>query len=187
METISAKSTFFAVVLALSFLTPVKAMDWHNASEQSHKKFVKHDEVHAMCKSVYDKIQESDFAPDLLVGIARGGLEPLAILSNEQMFDTKNTRIINLSSYDGQEQSELKLLTQLHAEDYKGFKNILVVDDVADSGKSLKFAVAKLSALIGDKAAIKIATLFYKKKSVVVPDYYAEETDKWIVFPWEKP
>ena len=53
----------------------------------------------------------------------------------------------------------------------------LIVDDIADTGITLQqfqhFGVAT-------------ATLFYKKRSIVKPTFYVEETDRWIVFPWER-
>lgn len=53
---------------------------------------------------------------------------------------------------------------------------ILVVDDIADTGKTLsRFQLSKYHT----------ATLFYKKRSIVKPHFYAEETENWIVFPWE--
>jgi len=55
------------------------------------------------------------------------------------------------------------------------YENILIVDDIADTGLTLK----KYGNLY------LTATLFYKARSSVKPDFYVEETTKWIVFPWE--
>ena len=51
----------------------------------------------------------------------------------------------------------------------------LVVDDIADTGKTL-YGYQKCP----------IATLFYKPRSIVKPTFYVRETTNWIVFPWEK-
>ena len=51
----------------------------------------------------------------------------------------------------------------------------LFVDDIADTGKTLKNYEYNVTA-----------TLFLKRRSVVTPMFYIEVTDKWIVFPWEK-
>jgi len=53
----------------------------------------------------------------------------------------------------------------------------LIVDDIADTGKTLKNY---------HQDAAATATLFYKKRSVVIPTFYVEETDMWICFPWER-
>lgn len=54
-------------------------------------------------------------------------------------------------------------------------KETLVVDDIADTGKTLN----------GYQEFIT-ATLFYKPRSIVKPTFYVRETTNWIVFPWEK-
>ena len=62
-------------------------------------------------------------------------------------------------------------------------KTVLVVDDVADSGRTLQLAV-ELIKLYGPKE-VRTAALYIKPKSIIIPDFYAAETDLWIVFPWE--
>ncbi len=62
-------------------------------------------------------------------------------------------------------------------------ERILLVDDVADSGKSLLFVLEYLkNKKVKD---VTTATLFYKPRSKVVPDYYAAKTSQWIVFPYD--
>jgi len=62
-------------------------------------------------------------------------------------------------------------------------ENVLLFDDVADTGKSLDFA---RDYLINHGAkSVTLATLFYKPHSTVRPDYYAAETSAWIIFPYE--
>jgi hypothetical protein len=62
-------------------------------------------------------------------------------------------------------------------------KKVLVVDEVADTGKSLK--LVKEHIIEKGATEVKIATVYYKPWSIVKPDYYERETSKWIVFPWE--
>ena len=40
--------------------------------------------------------------------------------------------------------------------------------------------------MTGGAEEVKIATIYYKPWSIVVPDYYEKETKRWIVFPWER-
>jgi len=56
----------------------------------------------------------------------------------------------------------------------------LIVDDVADTGKTLQ----QLKTVYNFDFIT--ATLHYKVRSVVKPNFFVEETDKWIVYPWEK-
>ena len=62
-------------------------------------------------------------------------------------------------------------------------KKVLIVDDVADTGKSLKLVKEHVMQQ-GAKEA-RTATMYYKPWSLVNPDYYEKETRLWIVFPWE--
>jgi len=75
------------------------------------------------------------------------------------------------------------IITQPVSVSVKG-KKVLVVDDVADTGESLRLVRAHL----GEQGAteVKIATIYYKPWSVIIPDYYEKETSTWIVFPWER-
>ena len=62
-------------------------------------------------------------------------------------------------------------------------KDCLIIDDIADSGRTL------LHFTENDTQFNKyhIATIFYHKRSLVKPEYYMfEKTNEWIVFPWEK-
>lgn len=59
----------------------------------------------------------------------------------------------------------------------------LIVDDISDTGKTLK----ELFESNNNFKNNKVATIFYKKDSVFKPDYYLRiKKDKWIHYPWEK-
>ena len=60
-------------------------------------------------------------------------------------------------------------------------RRILVVDDVADSGRTLALV---LKLLRGFGAEVRSAVLYTKPRTVVQPDFSWRTTDKWIVFPW---
>lgn len=63
-------------------------------------------------------------------------------------------------------------------------KKILLFDDVADTGESLRFAKDYL--LKKGAKEVKVASLLYKPWSVLEPDYYGATTEAWIIFPFEK-
>jgi len=60
---------------------------------------------------------------------------------------------------------------------------VLVVDDVADTGRSLK--LVKEHVVQGGARVVKVATLFQKPWSALKPDYFEKETENWVVFPWD--
>jgi hypoxanthine phosphoribosyltransferase len=74
------------------------------------------------------------------------------------------------------------VLTQRVSADVTG-KKTLLVDDVADTGKSLQLAGEHL--LQQGAGEDCIATVYRKPFSVIKPDYYEKETRRWVVFPWE--
>lgn len=170
--------TFFSLVIVFSaiVLETVSAVQ---------KTYVSIEKIQAMCSSVYHKAQQDHFTPELLVGVSRGGLIPLGFLAGDQLFNNRNTKIISIRSYDDQyHQKNLTLLLPVHEEELKKFTSILIIDDIADAGKTLEYVRALLAKEL-PMATIKTATLFYKNRSVIKPDYYVEETGDWIVFPWE--
>jgi len=63
-------------------------------------------------------------------------------------------------------------------------KKVLVVDDVTDTGESLRVVQSHLEER--GATEVKTATVYYKPWSLVVPDYYEKETRSWVVFPWER-
>jgi hypothetical protein len=73
-------------------------------------------------------------------------------------------------------------LTQPVSVDVAG-KKILVVDEVADTGKSLKLVKQHIAEQ--GAAELRVVTVYYKPWSIVKPDYYDKETRRWVVFPWE--
>ena len=74
-------------------------------------------------------------------------------------------------------------VTQPLSVDIKG-KKILIVDDISDSGKSLKLAEEHVSSR--NPAEIKTATIHYKPGSIFTPDFFMFRTEAWIVYPWER-
>lgn len=116
---------------------------------------------------------------DEIVAIARGGLTLGHLLSDHLRIPICS---ITIQSYtDIQKQGQLKITAGLSAH-IKGLR-ILLVDDIADSGKTLKRAVSYLKRFRPD--SITTVTMFYKPHSVVRPDYFVQETTKWVIFPTE--
>lgn len=171
----------YSLIFSLILSSTIISME--HTIKKTHVNF---EQVKSMCSDIHKQTQADNFNPDLLVGICRGGLIPLSLLAGEPMFNNRNVVAISTESYnDAGEQKKLKFRFPVHVEDYKNYKSILIIDDIADTGETLD-AVSKLFKQTLTTATIKIAVLFYKTKSKIKPDYYAEETNEWIVFPWEQ-
>lgn len=114
-----------------------------------------------------------------IVAISRGGLTLGHLLSD---FLRVPIWTIAIQSYtDIQTQGEIKITGTLQ-NSIEG-KHILLVDDVADSGKTLVRARDYLHEAGAKK--VTTMTMFYKPHSVFRPDYFAKQTEKWILFPYE--
>lgn len=128
-----------------------------------------------------EKIRQSCFKPDVIVGITRGGWIPARVLSDLLGISALVTARVEF--YLGVAETRNKpVLTQGVSAGVTG-KKVLIVDDVADTGKSLQ--LARDHVVQQGAAEVRIATVYRKPWSVITPDYYEAETSGWIVFPWE--
>ncbi|QGU27413.1 phosphoribosyltransferase [Microbacterium oryzae] len=126
-------------------------------------------------------ILDSGFEPEVVVAIARGGLLPAGAIAYG--LGAKNCGAINVEFYTGigTVRDAPEVLPPALDMDYLGGRRVLLVDDVADSGRTLALAVQVLS----DKGAdVRSVTIFTKPTTVIQPDYAWKDTDLWIDFPW---
>ena len=139
-------------------------------------------QIYSLLLKLAEAVRKSGFEPDVIVGVSRGGWIPARIMSDL----LGNPKLANVSTeyYVGVTETKHKpILTQPISLPVKD-KKLLVVDDVADSGESLKLVEAHLKK--EDASEIRIATIYYKPWSVTVPHYYQKETNSWVIFPWEQ-
>jgi hypoxanthine phosphoribosyltransferase len=113
-----------------------------------------------------------------IVGITRGGIFLAGKLA--YLMHNKNLYTIAYKSYKGTEKSELKEIYPIHQDLHD--KTVLLVDDIADTGDTLKKAKEDLERR---RCKVIIATLHYKPSSKIKPNYYINETINWINYPWE--
>lgn len=141
------------------------------------------------------QVHDCDFDPDFIIGIWRGGA-PVGIAIQEYLdFVGVHTDhiAIRTSSYTGIDQQEKTV--KVHGLDYiidniNANDNVLLVDDVFDSGRSIDaiFENLKTKTRRNMPDNIKIACPWYKPARNVTgrtPDYYINKTDSWLVFPHE--
>lgn len=136
------------------------------------------------------QIVASGWMPDLIIAIARGGLIPAGALG--YAIGIKAMGAMNVEFYTGVGQTleEPVILPPLMDASELPGKKVLVVDDVADSGKTLRMVMELLAHegldLGGQTVHVEArsAVIYRKPRSVFTPDYCWRETDKWINFPW---
>ena len=142
------------------------------------------------CRQIAQQIADSGWMPDLIVAIARGGMLPAGAIS--YALGVKANGAINVEFYTGVGKTMLEpeiLEPYMDISSLEG-KRVLIVDDVADSGKTLKLImdlIAKEGLSMGSdttKVDARSATIYLKPTSIIKPDYVFKQTDKWINFPW---
>lgn len=157
-----------------------------------HKYYISADQL------LHDSIQlalavaESDWRPDLIVGIWRGGA-PVGVTVQEVLayigIDSDHLAI-RTKSYTGiatRSRVEVYGLDELLCR-MKPTSKVLLVDDVHDSGLSLRQVTIELGKLCSPMPEVRTAVPYYKPgndRSRRVPDYYVHATDDWLVFPHE--
>ena len=138
-------------------------------------------QIYDILLSQAQKIWAKNFKADIVVGVARGGLVPARILTD--LLETPELATIQISFYQDIAQPTLKpTLKQTLTALIEG-KKVLLVDDIADTGGSLKLAQTHLH----QQGALetKTATLYLKPQSITIPDFYEKQTSAWVVFPWD--
>jgi len=138
-------------------------------------------QIYDMLLHMAEKIRHDGFKPDIIIGVTRGGWPPARVLSD--LLDNPNLASVRAEFYLGVAETKGEpTITQPVSTEIKG-KKVLIVDEVADTGKSLK--LVKEHAIKQGATQVKTATVYYKPWSIIKPDYYEKETSRWIVFPWE--
>ncbi len=139
-------------------------------------------QIYRLLLKLAEAVRKSGFEPDVIVGVSRGGWIPARIMSD--LLETPKLANVTAEFYVGVAETKREpTITQPVSLPVKGAK-VLVVDDVADTGESLKVVNSHLKNQ--GASEIKIATIYYKPWSVIVPHCYEKETRCWIVFPWER-
>jgi uncharacterized protein len=141
------------------------------------------------------QVVRSGLRPTFLVGIWRGGA-PIGIAVQEILeyngIECDHVSI-RTSSYTGIDRQSRTV--RVHAVDYlvsslNAEDQLLLIDDVFDSGRSLEAVIAELRRRCRRNLPeqIRVATVYYKPArncSSLTPDFYVRATDQWLVFPHE--
>src|SRR5512136_1731134 len=125
-------------------------------------------DVEASLLALADRVNESGYRPEMIVGIARGGWVVARILSD--LLNVRDLASIKIEFYRGvDEKVKVPKITQPISASPKG-KLVLVADDVADTGESL--LLAQRHIIDQGARVMKVATIHYKPWSKYKPDYF---------------
>ncbi len=141
------------------------------------------DDMGEVTEHLARQVVDSGFRPDVVIAIARGGL--VIAGSMTYALDVKLVDAINVEFYVdvNETRPDPILLAPMLDSASIAEQKILVVDDVADSGRTLALV---LKLLRGFGADVRSAVLYHKSRSIVTPDFFWRPTDAWIRFPWSE-
>jgi len=150
----------------------------HNTSVKT--RYISWVDIHKALITLVNRMS-STFKPDVIIAVAKGGLIPARIVSDLMGVDEIGYIEVKFYKAIGV-RSEKPFIKYLAIPQLKD-KNVLVVDDVVDSGRTIQLVIDTLSSHAPRQ--IKTLVLFLKPWSTYTPDYYYEVANEWIVFPWE--
>ncbi len=134
-----------------------------------------------LARNVADKINSSGYNPDIIVGLARGGWVLARVLCDfvgvKDLVSLKVEHWGVTATPDGTAKIKHKLNVDLTG------KKVLIVDDIADTGESMRVTVDYIKSL--KPSEIRTATLQHLTCSKFKADYVGEELPwRWVTFPW---
>jgi hypoxanthine phosphoribosyltransferase len=127
------------------------------------------------------QIIADDYRPEVILGIARGGLLPAGAVA--YALGIKNACAMSVEFYTGIEERLDVPMVLPPVPDLVTLadKQLLIVDDVADTGGTLRVVQDFCK---GKVAEVRTAVLYEKPRSLVKCDYVWRRTERWITFPW---
>lgn len=132
-------------------------------------------------RELAQQVAADGYRPEMILAIARGGLFVAGSLG--YALGVKNLYVMNVEYYTGvDERLDVPVMLPPYVDFVDvGDANILVADDVADTGHTLAMVRDFCEGKVGE---VRTAVLYEKSHSVVKCDYVWKRTDLWINFPW---
>jgi len=146
------------------------------------KLHLKWKDIEKSLSKITEQLKESNFKPDVIISIGRGGMVPARILSD--MLGINEVTMIPAKMYTGVGTRNARPVIGSLSVSIK-HKNVLVVDDIVDSGLTIEAVIDLL--MKSTPAQIKTVTVAIKENATIMPSYYdmTAKEEEWVVFPWE--
>ena len=141
--------------------------------------FYSYDEFARDVKDMARKVRD-EFNPEAILAVARGGLT----LGHSLATALENRNLFTLNSIHYEESKKLDTIEIFNIPDMTKFSKILLVDDIIDSGESM-VEIKRALFKIYPRLDVKIATISYKPKALLLPEFKVKEADDWVEFFWD--
>jgi hypoxanthine phosphoribosyltransferase len=139
--------------------------------------------IYGLCRTVADQVRDDQFEPDVVVALARGGWFSGRVLCDFLGLDDLTS--LKVEHYVGtaakSEEPEIRYpMPEGSVED----KDVLIVDDIADTGGSIQHAYDYVTDR--ESGTVRTATLQLLGTSEFDPDFVGERLREWtwVVYPW---
>ena len=141
--------------------------------------FYSYDEFAVDAKKMAKEIKD-EFDPEVILAVARGGLT----LGHSLAVALNNRNLFTLNSIHYEDTNKLDTIQIFNVPDLSKYTKILLVDDIIDSGESMVEIKRELLKRYPN-LDIKIATVFYKEKALLLPEFKVKEAHDWVEFFWD--
>jgi xanthine phosphoribosyltransferase len=127
-------------------------------------------------------VQIQNFKPDIILAVARGGVTIGHFLAEK--LKLRDLYTLNSIHYD--DTKKLDTINIFNIPNLPSNKKVLIVDDIVDSGESMK-EITKILQKNYPDTIFKTASIFYKKDAIFLPDFKIRDTNEWVEFFWSSP
>ena len=132
-----------------------------------------------LCRALALRVAR-EYDPDIVIGIARAGVIPGAVVASILRVDFHSMKI---SRRDGDEQVRERPAILSAAPTTARGQRVLIVDEISSSGETLRMALSAVRNV--GPSEVRTATAFVRPRGYK-PDYFALETDQTVIFPWDR-
>ena len=142
-------------------------------------RYYNYEEFFEDVKTIAREVKKSH-NPDAILAIARGCMTFGHFLAHA----LDNRLLYAMNSIHYEDSQKLDTIKIFNVPDLSEAKNVLIVDDIVDSGETM----AEIKRILTQKypqAKFRTAALFYKEKAIIRPDFWAKEAKEWVKFLWD--
>lgn len=132
-----------------------------------------------LCRALAMRIAR-EYEPDMVIGIARAGVIPGAIVASLLSIDFYSLKISRREG--GERVRERPAVLSAAPEQARG-RRVVLVDEISTSGDTFRLGLASVRDVLPEE--VRTATTFIRPMGYR-PDYWALETDQTIIFPWDR-